>query len=299
MIDRHPWHIVALWLVAAGGCDLGADRAQQPASYKQGSSQLGGTIVSTVNGYAITLADVGELVELGMSAEEGLRTLQAELLLIGEAERRGFAGDPAVRLLGRQAGAQALLDAEAEQVSVSEPELRAAYEAAGERFVQPEKRASFHVLAQLDAGAPGAASAAAEAFTRSVIGELRAEGIEALRARYNHQKREHFTLVAQAVPPAGKQAAYDPAYLDALFSLPGPGVVARPVRSRFGWHAIVVTDVLPSKEVPFEVAREQLAAEIQLDKRARRVETLLQELGRERQVELADGVGDILATVEP
>ena len=53
----------------------------------------------------------------------------------------------------------------------------------------------------------------------------------------------------------------DPAFEQAAFAL-NPGQVSEPVRSRFGYHLIETTEVLPASIKPFEEVKAQLIAEV-------------------------------------
>jgi peptidyl-prolyl cis-trans isomerase D len=53
----------------------------------------------------------------------------------------------------------------------------------------------------------------------------------------------------------------DPAFEQAAFAL-DPGQVSEPVRSRFGYHLIETTEVLPASIKPFEEVKAQLIAEV-------------------------------------
>ena len=53
----------------------------------------------------------------------------------------------------------------------------------------------------------------------------------------------------------------DPAFEEAAFAL-NPGQVSEPVRSRFGYHLIETTEILPASIKPFEEVKTQLVAEV-------------------------------------
>ena len=141
----------------------------------------------------------------------------------------------------------------------SEAKLREAYDAHPEQFGQPERRRARHILLSVPAGADAAADVQAKA------------GIEAARERIS--KGEDFAAVAKEVSqdPGSKtrggdlgvfgRGFMDPAFEEAAFAL-NPGRVSDPVRSRFGYHLIETTEILPASVKPFEEVKTQLAAEV-------------------------------------
>ncbi|MFW6050014.1 MAG: hypothetical protein ACODAU_02500 [Myxococcota bacterium] len=89
--------------------------------------------MSTVNGEPITRADVeGVARSTGLDPEDALKRLQRGILLALEAERRGYGEHPEAVSAVRRAAVQALLEREVEarvtSSSISEEELRRAYE---------------------------------------------------------------------------------------------------------------------------------------------------------------------------
>jgi peptidyl-prolyl cis-trans isomerase D len=141
----------------------------------------------------------------------------------------------------------------------SEAKLREAYEAHPERFGQPERRRARHILLSVPSGADAAIDAQAKA------------GIEAARERI--VKGEDFAAVAKEISqdPGTKtrggdlgafgRGVMDPAFEQAAFALE-PGQVSEPVRSRFGYHLIETTEVLPASVKPFEEVKAELIAEV-------------------------------------
>lgn len=286
------WRRAALLIVvvASGACGKAAPRAMSglPGG---GSARVGGTVISTVDGAPITIDEVRSLVAgSGLAPAEALRRLQGERLLMAEAERRGLRSVPEVRHVARQALVQAVLDEEAARVEVSEAALREAYEATPERFHAPERRASVHVLAPVRTPDE---DAAARAFIEGVCRELEAApNPEASWARYQSQAEpgvRAVQAVAERLPAVDREGPFVREYLDGLFSLAAPGVVPRPVRTRYGWHAIVVTKIERARDDTFEMARDVLRRErLEADRRkhvADWVAGLEREIGVERSAE--------------
>lgn len=279
------------------GCGDVAGRVAQPIA-PGGSARVGGTVVSTVDGEAITLEDVRTLVRGSrLDAAEALRRLQAERLLMTQAERRGRWADRPVRHVTRQALVQALLDQEAATATVSDAELRAAYEREHDRFDVPERRASLHVLAFVEASEQ---DKAAYAFIRRVRDELAASADpQSVWTRYQLHVEPGLRVSAERIPAVDRHAPFVKPYLDALFGVTAAGVVAQPVRTRFGWHAIVVTEITPASHETLEAAREELRAELLREKRRVHTEKFLRELGRDVPVQVAPGAAGQVAGLAP
>jgi peptidyl-prolyl cis-trans isomerase C len=118
-------------------------------------------------------------------------------------------------------------------------------------YVHPEWRTSRHVLARLEFKAPDGTPE--ERAARAFIDELHAalagrrpDPAELDRvARAIAQRHPRVKLQIEEVPGA-LHGQLDPPYRDALLALPGVGAHSRPVRSSFGWHLILVTQIHPA-----------------------------------------------------
>lgn len=282
--------------LAAGGCgDDGGGREQGAA--RRGGSQVGGTVVSTVNGHAILIADVQALMRASsLSAREALERLQAEQLLMAEAERRGVGG-PALEQVAERARVQALLDMEAATSRATDRELRQAYEKDA-RFHVPELRTSIHVLARLGADATEAQQAAARAIATKAIADLRTLEPAVVMARYASTTIDGVSVKAESLPAVQRETAFVKEFLDAVFSLPEAGVVPEPVRTRFGWHAVRVTQIAAPRDIPYEEAVKVLRDEITNKKQVEAVSALLTDLRQAHPVTLVPDAPDKLSWVD-
>ncbi len=287
---------VGVLCICLSGC---GDQAAPSAETVQRAelAQIGGVVVSTVNGRSITVADIEAVVKASdLDPRQALASLQAERLLMDEAQRRGFERNREVRHVTRQALAQAVLTEEATRVEVTDAQLRAAYAAQKPRFSYLERRASLHVLAAFQ---DPAQDAHAYEFIRHVCREFAAAPateVESVWARYQTYVEPGLTVSAERIPAVDRDAAFVKPYLDALFSLPAPGTVPTPVRTRFGWHAIVVREIIPSAQIPFDEASGELRPELELKAREARTEELLNGLRRDAPVRVeADAVQRIAA----
>jgi peptidyl-prolyl cis-trans isomerase D len=139
-----------------------------------------------------------------------------------------------------------------------EEALRATYEERIDEFMEPAQRRIRHILLAVPADAD-----------ESAAGEVREKAL-ALRERI--LAGEPFAAVAEeASEDPGSAAAggdlglvgrnvMDPAFEQAAFGLE-LNTVSEPVRSRFGYHLIEVTEVQGGEVKPFEAVRDELARE--------------------------------------
>ncbi len=287
--------LLALLACCLFACGQGESTDAERAATARG--RVSGPVVSTVNGDPISLDEVQQLVRASsLAPAQALHRLEAERLLMAEAARRGVKG-PEVDLVASRARVQALLQAEADAVQVSDEELRSAY-ATDARFHMPERRKSLHVLARLSKTATLEEDRVAKELAAAALEDLGTTAPEAIVARYRKLRVRGIELKAEALPPAGRSSGLVSEFKDALFSIAEAGVVPQPVRTSFGWHAIRVLEIMPALEVPFEEAVVTLREEILLRRRKERVESLLTDLRRDRLPQLDKDVAAKLAWIE-
>lgn len=281
---------VVLGLALAFGC--AEDRSGGGPDLAEGEARLGGAVVSTVDGEPITLADVTRVVrDTGLEPRAALRRLQEATLLAREAERRGYDGRPAVRTARRKAAVQALLEREVERLAapedVSEEELRQALEARKDSLARPERRASQHLLAKVAKDAPEDEARAARRVAEQALRDLRdaEQGPEGWQAVLDGYRDGGSDVVVEDLPAVDRESPFAEPYLEALFDASRIGPVADPVRTEFGWHAIVVTEIHPAREASVEALRSELRDTLATEKRHRRLVELVSELERDLPVE--------------
>jgi len=147
----------------------------------------------------------------------------------------------------------------ASKIEIPDDELRHAYDSEQGRFGQPERRRVRHLLVTVQPDSDAAADKAA-----------RAE-IETVRKRI--EGGEPFDKVAKEVSkdPGSKEqggdlgeiqkGVMDPAFEQAAFSL-AVGQLSQPVKSRFGYHLILVESIVPASVKPFDAVHDQIRAEL-------------------------------------
>jgi parvulin-like peptidyl-prolyl isomerase len=294
------WLLFGLASVALLSCRDAATQLRASAA-RRGATE-DGEVVSIVNGVSIHTHEVQRLVAAtGLSARTALARLQAERLLELEAAQRGYGSRSETNRVARQALVQALLSRDVEVVSVDEAEITRAYAAARARFEPPEKRVASHVLALVPKGASEAQERAAHAFAEAACRELlashdRSATLETWKAQA--QNSPQLPLKVEDLPAVADDGSFVPEFTRALFSLSEPGVVATPVRTEFGWHAIVLTAIQPSSQVPMAVARAQLRRELATQKHKSRFDALLATLRDRTPVQYADAARQALAGLD-
>ena len=284
-------------LVVAGcqefqGDEVLRDRARTESAEREA--------VAVVNGQAIGIRDVRAAVRAtGLPPRDVLKRLEARELLLQEAARRHVQVKFDERRV-RQALVQALLISDVEGQVVPEAAVREAFNKQAERFSTPERRASVHVLAVVKPGDDRATREAAYAFIEEMIPLLRVEEFSKVAQRAKELGAgQRFEVKAEKVPAVSVDGNLVRPYMDALFSLSAPGVVPEPVETRFGFHAVYVTDIQPATSKAYADVRDMLREEITLARRKTAADELLRAIAERTQTKIHDDALPDLAKVEP
>lgn len=279
--------------------------AEQVSGFLHGSDsnevvEISGDVVSRVDGSAIGTHEVERLAQVGnLPPNAALSRLQAERLLGQEAKSRGYERQAHTEFVAREALVQELLVDAVEPVEVSTAELEAEYEKQRARFKQPEKRRSVHVLATPAPNAGAESARSAESFIRKTLEELLdSPDREAVLAAAGGASDAAFKVVVQELPLAADDGTFVPEFSRALFSTQATGVVPNVVKTQFGYHAILIREIVPAWEDPQSVAFETLRGEIATRKQAQRLDSLLSDLRKRTRVKFAPDAQKILATLD-
>ena len=277
--------LCALSLSGPAGCGRDAPEKLGTAGRRR-PTQLTADVVSRVHGQAIRLQEVARYSKAsGLDAKTVLQRLQARKLLALEAQRRGVEPDASLRLAQKKALVQALLSTAIETPDVSERALLDAYEGQPERFRPSEKRASVHVLVKMPTGASAQAREVGRRIARSAVGWLSEESFEDATKRTQRVGKAHgFEVKAEEVPATDRNGRLQREYLSALFEVSAGQVVPHIVETRYGFHAIKVTEVFQPPVITFDDARPELLLELRIKQRHQALKDLLQSLEHEEHI---------------
>jgi len=252
--------------------------------------------VARVGGRSIGTEEVEDLASAdAILPEAALQRLIDEEVLAQEAERLGFAlereGERAIERLMVRA---MLHDMEKENTpeSISQEELREDYALHEDKFQIPERRRSWHILVR-DEGAE------AEALAGSILRELQqAKDPHSVFERYadGAPKGIQLEVLVEELPPVTRDAALEKSYKDGVFGAKSEGPLKNPVETSYGWHAIVVAEILPAEQRSMADVEEASRFRISQGKRTALLVQTVQALKAEGLVRYdQDGVARLLS----
>lgn len=160
------------------------------------------------------------------------------------------------------------VDELASSISVSDEEIRQAYEQKKDRFTTDPVRRASHILIETPSDAGEAERQEALEEARGLLEQLRSG------ADFAELAKEHSDDPGSA-SQGGDLGRIEPGSMvepfeNALFALEEEGALTEPVRTRFGYHIIMLTEYEPAKVKPLEEVRQQLLQE----ERAQQAEAL-------------------------
>lgn len=144
------------------------------------------------------------------------------------------------------------------RVKIDETSIRGFYDQNPARFTTPEQVEASHILIRVNENADEQAVAKAREDALSVYEKaVKAEDFSELAKTYSQ---------GPSATSGGYLGRFDKAsmvkpFADAAFAMK-PGDISQPVRTRFGWHIIKVTDRTPETVTPFETARVTIQKEL-------------------------------------
>ena len=150
----------------------------------------------------------------------------------------------------------------AEGVTVSEDELKAAYQDQIAKYGRPEERSASHLLIKLPPNA-----------SPDLVNQAQAQAKQIADAIHSGAKSFDQALQEAKADPAGNveggelgvigKGMFDsPAFENALYALPKVGEVSEPVRMPSGFHLIRLDGISPAQVKPFEEVRETVSKEL-------------------------------------
>lgn len=241
------WAGVLLIAMLGAGTLSGCERAAPKQSSPREDTRLVADVVARVGGRPIGATEVqARMRSDGLSADDALRQLIDEELLEQEARRRGLVESPETeRMIERLMVRTMLHDFEKENTpeSVTEQELRDDYAMHADKFHIRERRRSWHILVKQT-------DEAGRALAQSILREIqRAENPRLVFERYAEAGNDDsgFEITAEDLPALTQDANIERPYKDALFAAKGEGPLNDVVKTSYGWHAIVVSEILPEE----------------------------------------------------
>lgn len=160
----------------------------------------------------------------------------------------------------------------AKGAEIGDDELLRVYEQDQSRFGQPELRSVRHLLATVPQDADEASAQAVEAQVQSIRERILAG--EAFDEVARSESQDPGSASEGGSLGTIEQGIMDPVFDMVAFALP-EGELSQPVRTRFGYHLIDVTEIIPPAVKSFDEVKEELRAEVS----RQRGESLFYDLG--------------------
>ncbi len=170
------------------------------------------------------------------------------------------------------------MDQIAQAITITDADLREAYEKAKGKYGQPEKRHARHILI---ANGPDAEKTAA-----SVLAEARKPGQDfaALAKKYSTDTGS----AAQGGDLGWTERGYfEKPFEDALFAMKA-GDIAGPVRTQYGYHVIRLEEAQPAKSRSFEEVRPELESQLRSDRATDQLGDVQEQIVRKLEESSAD-----------
>lgn len=266
--------------------NAGAESAHGPSHPDRREAPTTSSIVSVVNGQPIA-ADEALVVarEARISPRLALERLEEESVLAQLAAAANLDAEDAAR----KAAVQALLHDRIESITVSAESIERALNESADRFRGPERRDVAHLLIPAANTAPRDPSherGATSVDLERVIGAVNPI------AEAQRLASEDPTLVFEDLPPIARRSSIDAAFIDAVFSAPGPGVIPYLVETPFGTHIVILQRILPAWRAPESEARSVVENELREQAEARALDALVDEIRARTPITLHDeGLG--------
>ncbi len=182
------------------------------------------------------------------------------------AEIEAFYKDPA-RAAAFQAPEQAsieyvVLDIEKlkKEITVSDAELRAYYDANLKRFSTPAERRASHILVKAEKNAPAADRERAKAKAEALLAQVRKNAASFAELARKNSDDPGSAEKGGELDFFGRDAMTKP-FEDAAFALE-PGQIGPVVESDFGFHVIQVTGARGGETKPFDAVKAEIEEEI-------------------------------------
>lgn len=176
-----------------------------------------------------------------------------------EANRKKFELPEQVRVEYLTLGKDAL----AAQNAPTEEEIKARYQAAADRFKEPETRRASHILIPVAKDAADAAVKAAQAKAEEVLALAKKTPADFAKLAKQYSQDPGSATKGGDLDWIGRGMMVKP-FEDSVFSLKD-GQMSELVRSDFGFHIIRLTGIRAERVKPYEEVKAELVAELKRD----------------------------------
>ena len=251
-------------VLASAGCATDPAKRQRAVA---GDGPRVANVVARVNGRAIGSAEVeARMRSDGVDAQTALQRLIDEEILIQEAVRLGFSETREdERTVERLMVRIMLKDFETElsPESISDEEVREDFAEHADKFQIPERRESWHVLVK----EPGEAG---RALAEQIVEELQAaQDTQTVYERYADGTPPGSALEVkrEELPAISMKANIEDPYKNALFAAKSTGPLRSPVQTSYGWHAIVLTEIIPEERRTIDDVEDEIRERLSQKKR--------------------------------
>jgi peptidyl-prolyl cis-trans isomerase D len=189
----------------------------------------------------------------------------------------------------------------ADPITVSEDELKSAYEAQITKYGRPEERSASHILVKLPPGAAQTEVDQARTRAQQIADEVRS-GAKTFDQALQEVKSDPSGQVEGGDLGVISKGMFDsPALENALYALQKPGEVSEPARMPSGFHIIRLDSITPAQVKPFEEVRESIAQELrqqQAENRFYEITQTLANLGYEHPDSLEPAAKALELTIQ-
>ena len=171
-----------------------------------------------------------------------------------------------------------------DKATVSDADIKKFYDENKKEFEHPEMVRASHILIRVP-----------EDADEKVVAEKKKAADAALERVTS--KKEDFTTVAKEVSeePGAKESGGDlnffpkdrmvPEFANAAFAMKKGDISKEPVRTKFGWHVINVTDRKDSGTMPYDEVKGQVGSYLEGGKRRDAVRTVIDSIRAEAKIE--------------
>lgn len=171
-----------------------------------------------------------------------------------------------------------------DKASVSDADVKKFYDENKKEFEHPEMVRASHILIRVP-----------EDASDDVVAEKKKAAQAALERVTS--KKEDFTTVAKEVSeePGAKESGGDlnffpkdrmvPEFANAAFAMKKGDISKEPVRTKFGWHVINVTDRKDSGSMAFDEVKEQVGSYLEGGKRREAVRNVIDTIRAEAKID--------------